>query len=441
MTTVIDAVTPHSIEAEKSTLGAVLIANEEFERAELEAGDFFRVEHRLFWGAFEQLRAEGSAIDMVTVRQQLGADRLEAAGGSAYLASLVDGVPRASNVDAYASIVREMSIRRQIMAAAHRARSRGADLDVPLAEVLADLENALYGLRVRRRSEFVALADILREETGPRIDSLLSGLPALGLPTGFADVDAQTRGLHPGQLTLLAARPGIGKSALAMQIAAHVASRHSGAVAVASLEMSREELSLRMVIVNGQVNAERLYNGRLRMDERERVIDALKTLQALPFHVDDGMDLSIPVLRAKLRRLAQQYGGLALLVIDYLQLMQTPSKAESRALAVGDISRGLKGLSKELHVPALALSQLNRDVDKRTGGRPRLSDLRESGSLEQDADNVWLLHREEEAGERTDENAGIAELIIAKQRNGPTGTVKLKWDRAMTRFDNLEWRR
>jgi replicative DNA helicase len=429
-------VQPHNLEAEKAVLGAVLINADAFEHAELEPVEFYRSAHQVLWKAYGDLRRTEWPIDLVTLVDALGPERLDLVGGVVYIASLVDGVPRSVNVAHYAAIVRQHHVRRQLRGAAERLLARASDPEADVADVLTQAEGDLYGVRIARRTDFLPLGETLRTETAPLIAELLSGRPAFGLPTGFVDLDRTTRGLHAGQLTLLAARPGIGKSALALQIAGNVAARRSGVVAFVSLEMSRGELALRLLTTTGLINAQRLHNGTLHLDERDRVMDALTELESLPLEIDDGMELSIPVLRSKLRRLALAERGLSLVVVDYLQLMQTPAKAETRQLALAEVSRGLKALTKELAVPVLALSQLNRDVEKRGGsGRPRLSDLRESGSLEQDADNVWLLHREDE--EAKPETAGQAEVILAKQRNGPTGSVRLRWDRSMTRFDSI----
>ncbi|MFB3153401.1 MAG: replicative DNA helicase [Candidatus Acidiferrales bacterium] len=435
---------PHNLEAERSVLGAILLDNEAFHPAieTLEPGDFYQDGHRKIFARMVALSEERRAIDLVTLNEDLErAGELEAAGGTAYLSSLVDGVPRISHVEHYARIVKQKALLRNLIHASHNIITECFEAEQEADELLDRAEESIFALAEDRiRAGLLPLKEIVRA-TFPRLDEYFERRQRItGLATGFTDFDNLTSGLQPSDLVVLASRPSMGKTALALNIAQHVALDLEKPVAMFSLEMAKESLLLRLLCAEGRVDQHRFRTGYLSREEQGRVVTASARLAQAPIYIDDTPALTVLEMRAKCRRLQAEH-GVALVIVDYLQLMSGRGRFENRVQEVSSISRGLKALAKELRVPLLALSQLSRAPEQRTGDhRPQLSDLRDSGSIEQDADVVAFIFRPEmyrDPDMVTDEERGKAELIVAKQRNGPTGKVHLAFLRQFTRFENL----
>ena len=431
---------PHSLDAEKSVLGAVLIHNEAFNYAAelITSRDFFRDAHRRIFEKMEQLAERGDAIDLVTLKEELiRSGDLEDAGGPAYLASLVDGVPRSSNVEHYARIVKEKSALRALILASQQISARAYEAEDDPNLILDEAEQAIFAIAEdRARIGFLSMRDIVSESL-PKIEQLFEQKKLItGIATGFTDLDQMTRGLQPGDLVIIAARPSMGKTSLVMNIAEHASIKHGATVGFFSLEMSREQLFIRLLTSVARIDAQRLMTGSVGQRDYQSLSQAIGVLSDAKLFIDDTPGVTVLEMRAKARRLAAEH-GLGLLVIDYLQLMTGRGRFENRTLELAAISRGLKGLAKELGVPVVALSQLSRAPESRSDHRPLLSDLRESGALEQDADVVLMLFRADMYPDSKPEDQGKAELIIAKQRNGPTGTVELAFLKQHTRFEDL----
>ena len=431
---------PHSLDAEKSVLGAVLIHNEAFNYAAelITARDFFRDAHRRIFEKMEQLAERGDAIDLVTLKEELiRSGDLEDAGGPAYLASLVDGVPRSTNVEHYARIVKEKSALRSLILASQQISSRAYEAEDDPNIILDEAEQAIFAIAEdRARIGFLSMRDIVSESL-PKIEQLFEQKKLItGVATGFTDLDQMTRGLQAGDLVIIAARPSMGKTSLVMNIAEHASIKHGATVGFFSLEMSREQLFIRLLTSVARIDAQRLMTGSVGQRDYQSLSQAIGVLSDAKLFIDDTPGVTVLEMRAKARRLAAEH-GLNLLIIDYLQLMTGRGRFENRTLELAAISRGLKGLAKELGVPVVALSQLSRAPESRSDHRPLLSDLRESGALEQDADVVLMLFRADMYPDAKPEDQGKAELIIAKQRNGPTGTVELAFLKQHTRFEDL----
>ena len=431
---------PHNLDAEKSVLGAVLIHNEAFNYAAelITARDFFRDAHRRIFEKMEQLAERGDAIDLVTLKEELiRSGDLEDAGGPAYLASLVDGVPRSTNVEHYARIVKEKSALRSLILASQQISSRAYEAEDDPNVILDEAEQAIFAIAEdRARVGFLSMRDIVSESL-PKIEQLFEQKKLItGVATGFTDLDTMTRGLQAGDLVIVAARPSMGKTSLVMNIAEHASIKHGATVGFFSLEMSREQLFIRLLTSVARIDAQRLMTGSVGQRDYQSLSQAIGVLSDAKLFIDDTPGVTVLEMRAKARRLAAEH-GLNLLVIDYLQLMTGRGRFENRTLELAAISRGLKGLAKELGVPVVALSQLSRAPESRSDHRPLLSDLRESGALEQDADVVLMLFRADMYPDAKPEDQGKAELIIAKQRNGPTGTVELAFLKQHTRFEDL----
>ncbi len=430
---------PHNLEAERCVLGAILIHNDAFNvAAELvDARDFFRLAHRQVFEGMVDLSERGQAIDLVTLRDELSrAGVLEAVGGPAYVASLVDGVPRSTNVEHYARIVKERATLRNLIDSANRivatAYAAQEDADV----VLDRAEQEIFSIAEDRvQAGFVPLSDLV-EASFATIEKLhdLKNV-VTGVPTGFVDIDEMTAGLQPADLVIVAARPSMGKTAFALNIGLHVGTSGERTAGVFSLEMAKEQLFMRMLTSEARVDSHRFRTGLLTESDYGSLSDAMGRLAQARVFIDDTPGLGLLEMRAKSRRLKAEH-GLDLIIVDYIQLMQGRGRFENRTQEIASISRGLKGLAKELNVPVVALSQLSRAPESRADRRPQLADLRESGALEQDADVVMFIFREE-MYEETPENAGVAEIIIGKQRNGPTGTVRLAFLKQQTRFELL----
>ena len=436
---------PHSVEAEQSVLGGLLLDNNAADRIGDVVGpeDFYAEAHRLIFEAAMRLIGDGRPADVVTVAEALDSTRkLDYVGGLAYLGALVQNVPTAANVRHYAGIVRERSILRQLAAtageiaeAAYRPMGRSARevLDVAEAKVLHIAEQGSRGQQ--------GYAEIGRLLTGvvERIEELYNRddpSDVTGVATGFTDLDRQTAGLQPGDLVIVAGRPSMGKTSFALNVGEHVALHVRRPVAVFSMEMGATQLAMRLIGSVGRLPAQHLRTGRLQPEDWERLAAALGRLNDAPILIDETAALSAIEVRSRARRMMKQYGDLGLVIVDYIQLMQATSQGENRATEISEISRSLKALAKELKVPVVALSQLNRSLEQRPNKRPVMSDLRESGAIEQDADVILFIYRDEVYNPDT-QDKGVAEIIIGKQRNGPIGTVRLTFLGEYTRFENF----
>jgi len=433
---------PHSVDAERSVLGAILLENSAINRAQeiLKDSDFYRDPHRRIFKVMEVLSERSTAIDPVTVKEELTkSGELEAVGGPAYIASLLDGVPHSSNVEHYAKIVKEKAILRALIEAGGRIVTSAYEAAQDVDEILDESERQVFQIaQDQLRAGFVPMR-VIADQSLKTIERLAEHRELVtGLSTGYPSLNEMTSGLQPSDLVILAARPGMGKTSLALNIAQNAA-RDGRRVGVFSLEMSREQLFLRLLTGHARVDAHRLRTGRLGREEMQRLMTAFGELASMPIAIDDTAGTGVMEMRAKSRRLKMEQ-GLDLIVVDYLQLMRSRGRFENRNQEITEISRSLKELAKELRVPILALSQLSRAPEQRGGDRrPQLSDLRESGAIEQDADLVMFIYREE-VYKPTEENRGMAQLIIAKQRNGPIGTINLVFLREYTRFEEGEWR-
>jgi replicative DNA helicase len=436
----LDKALPHSLEGERTVLGAILIENEAFHHASeiLTEQDFYRKAHQQIFRRMAALSARGQAIDFVTLKEELNrTGELESAGGVTYLTSLVDGVPRATNVPYYSKIVKEKAILRNLISSANRIIQACFDEPEETESVLELAERAIFDISEESvRAGFEPVGEIVKHSF-KTVDELAERKELVtGIPSGFLEFDEMTSGLQRADLIIVAARPAMGKTSLCMNIAQHAGLTGEHTVGIFSLEMSKEQLVLRLLCGEARVDMHKLRSGFLSEKDWSRLIQAVSALSNARIFIDDSPSISVVEMRAKARRLKLEH-GLDLLVVDYLQLMQG-ARSENRTQEIAGISRSLKALAKELDLPVVALSQLSRAPESRGDHRPQLSDLRESGALEQDADVVVFIYREEEY-EQTPENKGIAELIIGKQRNGPTGTIKLAFVKEYTRFENLEW--
>jgi replicative DNA helicase len=432
---------PHNLEAERSVLGAILVHNDAFNMAAqvIDSSDFYRDAHRRIFDKMVQLNERNQAIDFVTLKEELSrAGEIDEVGGPAYVASLADGVPRATNVEYYARIVKEKATLRNLIFAANKILTNAYEADQESDLILDEAESSIFAVADDRlKAGFVPMRDLVKESF-PKIEQLFEQKRLItGCPTGFVDLDEMTRGLQPGDLIIVAARPSMGKTSLVLNMAQHVAIQPDSTVGFFSLEMSKESLFLRLLTSEAQIDSHRLMSGAIGQKDYGRISHALETLSAMRLFIDDTANIGVLEMRAKARRLQAEH-KLSLLVVDYIQLMSGRGRFENRTLELAAISRSLKGLAKELRVPIVVLSQLSRAPESRSDHRPQLSDLRESGALEQDADVVILIYRED-AYNRDPNNpdAGTAELILAKQRNGPTGVVRLAFLREQTRFANL----
>ncbi len=437
---------PHSLDAERSVLGAILIDNEAFNTAIaiVTSAAFFRDAHRRIFERMTVLVERRSAIDFVILREELErAGELEEVGGAAYLASLVDGVPRATNVEYYARIVKEKATLRSLIYAANKIVANAYEADQDADLILDDAESAIFSVAEDRvKAGFVPMRQLV-QESFPKIEKLFEHQSFItGVGTHLVDLDKMTRGFQPGDLIIVAARPSMGKTSLVLNICQHVATHpvpgtdRMGVAGVFSLEMSKEQLFMRMLSSEAGIDSFRLQSGQIGQREYGQITHAMETLAEAQLFVDDSAGVGVLEMRAKARRLQAEH-GLSILAVDYVQLMTGRGKSENRTLELGAISRSLKGLAKELNVPIIVLSQLSRAPEARSDKRPMLSDLRESGALEQDADVVIMIFREEmykaDKSEKA-ESDGIAELIISKQRNGPTGTVRAAFIAGQTKF-------
>ena len=438
---------PSSVHTEVAILGAMLLDSVAISDAteKLKAEDFSLDSHQRVFRAIVDLMAKGQGIDYLTVQEELARRReLDSIGGPAYLAFLTEGIPRNFNIESYVQIVRDKSLLRQLMGIFHDGGIRAADQSEDAITVLGDVEAQLADVADSAIQRGLAGIGEIVAGSFVSIDKLYEqGREVTGLATRYTEFDKMTSGLQDSELIIIAARPSMGKTAWAINIAQNAAVQDNKVVAVFSLEMSKESLLRRMLASEALVGSRKLQTGSMLRDDRGKLMKALERLMDSKLFIDDTPGITLPEMRAKARRLKQQQGQLDLIVIDYLQLMTGTSASgkrgfENRTQEVSSISRGLKALAKEMRIPVLALSQLSRGSEQRAGDKkPLLSDLRESGSIEQDADVVAFIHREEYYDRDNEDVKGQAEIIVAKQRNGPTGSIKLAFRSDFTRFENL----
>ena len=431
---------PTNVDAERFVLGSILLDDSLYVQAAgtIEPEDFSLEKHRRIFKRMGELQTRGERIDRITVANELMKfNELEACDGLTYLVSLDDGLPQIPNLDSYIRIVKDKAVLRRIIFASQHMMNRCLLGEEEASEILAGAEETLLKLGDSQvKSGLISPAQILQEYEGGISAFLDPSKRIKGISTGFAKLDEMTGGLHGGDLVIVAARPSMGKTALALNIAQHVALRLKQTVAIFSLEMSRESLLTRMLCAAARVDSQRFRAGFLSQEERRKLNHSLHELVEAPLYIDDTAGLNMMDMHAKLRRL-QQEQKIGLVIVDYLQLMSSPGRQENRNQEVSALSRGMKLLAKELNVPMMVLSQLSRAVETRQGDhRPQLSDLRESGSIEQDADLVGFIFREEVYHREREDLRGLAELIVAKQRNGPIGTVNLVYLHAQTKFEN-----
>lgn len=431
---------PQNLEAEQSVLGSILLDNEVFAGIEglVRADHFYKEGHRKIFRAMERLFRRSEPIDLVTLTEELRqSGELEAVGSVPYLIGLADSVPTAAYAESYARIVAEKAVLRELIAASGQIMQSAYDQALPLAQILDKAEASIFELSSsKRQHHFHSMASLVTE-TFDYINEMFGNPdPVSGLRTGFKELDALTAGLQPSSLNVLAARPAMGKTAFALTIGLNVALKERKAVGIFNLEMSAVQLVTRMLCSEARVDMNRVRNGQLSERDFQRLADTAGRLSEAPIYIDDNADLSIMELRSRCRRLMAEH-DLGLVIIDYLQLMTADGRSsENRQQEISTISRGLKLLARELDIPIIVLSQLSRAVESRPNKRPMLSDLRESGAIEQDADLVMFIYRDEYYDPHS-EKQGIAEIIIGKQRNGPTGTVELQFHSAHVRFNDL----
>jgi len=437
-------VPPHSMESESSVLGGLLLDNNAWERVGdlLGDGDFYRHEHKLIYEAIGKLINASKPADVITVYEHLqGMGKAEEIGGLMYLNQLAQYVPSASNIRRYAEIVRERAILRKLVTASDDIATNAFNPQGKTVErILDEAEQKIMAIGeegARNKQGFQSL-DTLVVDLLDRVQEMADNPNDItGVPTGFYDLDRMTSGLQAGDLVVLAARPSMGKTAFAVNIAEHVALNEGLPVAIFSMEMGASQLAVRVVGSIGRIDQGHLRTGKLSDEEWPRLADAIDRLRTVSLHIDETPGLTPSELRANARRLSRQCGKLGLIVVDYLQLMSgSTTGGDNRATELGEISRGLKMLAKELQCPVIALSQLNRSVEQRTDKRPMMSDLRESGAIEQDADIIMFIYRDDYYNKES-KDPGVAEIIIGKQRNGPTGVVRLTFLKNLTRFESL----
>ncbi len=436
---------PHSVEAEQSVLGGLLLDNAAWDRIAdlIGESDFYRADHRLIWRHVSKLVEQSRPADVITVSESLESTReLEGVGGLAYLGALAQNTPTAANIRRYAEIVRERAVMRKLaQVGTEIADAAYSPMGKEAAQLLDEAESKVFAISEegsRGRQGFLDMPPLLTQVV-ERIDMLYNRdnpSDVTGVPTGFTDLDRMTSGLQPGDLVIIAGRPSMGKTSLAINMAEHVALEAGLPVGVFSMEMGASQLVMRMLGSVGRLDQHKVRTGRLADEDWHKLTEAVGRLNDAPMHIDETPALNALELRARARRLHRQYGKLGLIVVDYLQLMSASSQGENRATELSEISRGLKAMAKELSVPVIALSQLNRSLEQRPNNRPVMSDLRESGALEQDADVILFIYRDEVYNPDSPDK-GKAEVIIGKQRNGPIGTVTMVFQGEYTRFANF----
>jgi len=433
----LERVPPQNLDAERSVLGGVLLENRAIQKISelIQEDDFYRDAHRKLYQAMIELHERGEPVDLITLTEDVTRRGwLEEAGGAVYLASLADEVPTAANILYYAKIVKEKSILRQVIEAATRIARDGYEQPENALDFLDKAELTILEIsRRQQRQGFVPIRDVM-QDTFQSIEDLYNKQGMItGVPTGFVDFDHLTSGLQPSDLIILAGRPSMGKTALALNMARNAAVKDGVPVAVFSLEMSRQQLGVRLLCAEAEVDGQKLRAGYLKKTDWKKLTSAADVLSRSPLYIDDSPGVTVREMRGKARQMKMEK-SIGLVVVDYLQLMQGSSRAESRVQEISEISRSLKQLAKELNIPVVALSQLNRGVENRPDKRPILADLRESGAIEQDADVIAFVYREEFYFRDRPDNQGKAELIVGKQRNGPVGTVPLIFRKEFTRF-------
>jgi len=436
---------PHSVEAEQSVLGGLLLDNSAFDRVAdvLREDDFYRFDHKLIWQQISRLIERSQPADVVTVFEALqSAGKAQEIGGLAYLNALAQETPSAANIRRYAEIVRDRGILRKLISTSDEISTTALNPQgKETRQILDEAESRIFQISEegsRGASGFQPLQELLGKVV-ERVDQLYSQAnqsEVTGVPTGFADLDRMTSGLQPGDLVIVAGRPSMGKTSIALNMGEHVAIDQGLPVAVFSMEMGATQLAMRMVCSVGRLDQQRLRTGRLLDDDWPRLTSAIQKMQEAQLYIDETPALNSLELRSRARRLSRQCGQLGLIIVDYLQLMGAVSTGENRATEISEISRGLKALAKELQCPVIALSQLNRSLEQRPNKRPVMSDLRESGAIEQDADVILFIYRDEVYNPDSADK-GTAEVIIGKQRNGPIGTVRLTFVGQYTKFENF----
>ncbi|WP_250623435.1 replicative DNA helicase [Pinirhizobacter soli] len=434
-------VSPHSLEAEQAVLGGLMLAPDAMDKVadKLGEGDFYRKDHRLIWRAISELANKGMPCDAVTLGDWFDANGMaELVGGASYLIELANATPSAANIAAYADIVREKSVLRQLIDAGTAITEDGYRPEgKSVQEVMELAEQRVFKIAesgARGKKDIVSMRTAVSEAFRLLSQRYENRGQLTGVSTGFTDLDELTSGLQPSDLIIVAARPSMGKTAFALNIAEAAAMRGKKSVAVFSMEMSASQLAFRLISSLGRIHQSHLRTGDLAEEDWPRVTSAITMLSDAKIFIDDTPAMSPVEMRSRARRLQREH-GLGLIVIDYLQLMQVPGNKENRATEISEISRGLKALAKELDVPVIALSQLNRSLEQRADKRPMMSDLRESGAIEQDADVIMFIYRDEYYNKESPDK-GLAEIIIGKQRNGPTDTVKLAFLGHYTKFEN-----
>ena len=434
---------PQSVEAEQAVLGGLMLAPDAWDRIadRISDSDFYRRDHQLIYRAIRELAEKNKPYDAVTLGEWFESMGLsEQVAGGAYLIELASTTPSAANIVAYADIVRDKAILRQLIDVGTDIVNSGFQPEGrDSADILEEAERQVLAIAQANsegKSDFTPVTKALAEAFDVLQTRYANGDGVTGLPTGYVEFDMMTAGLQKTDLIILAARPAMGKTTLALNMAEYAAFRSKLPVAVFSMEMSASQLAMRLISSVGRVNAQRLRTGQLEDEDWSRVTSAIRQLREAKIFIDDEPGLSPVKLAAKARRLKREH-GLGLIVIDYLQLMSVPGNSENRATEISEISRSLKGLAKELQVPVIALSQLNRSLETRTDKRPVMADLRESGAIEQDADMIVFIYRDDYYNKENSPDKGLAEVIIGKQRSGPTGSLKLKFFGEYTRFDNL----
>ena len=433
---------PHNLDAERSVLGAILLDDRQFNHAAefLDSDDFYLESHKKLYGRMEGLSAASRPIDLVTLKDELHrAGELEAVGGASYVASLVDGVPRVSNIEHYAKIVKDKAVLRRLIYSANEIILKSFSTEEDALDILEQAERSIFEISQEHiQGGFVELGELLKTAIVGIEQRAGRQQLVTGISTGFYELDPLTSGFQPSDLVIVAARPGLGKTSFCLNIACHAALRENRVVGVFSLEMAGTQIVHRLLCSEARQDGTRARNGTLGKDGIRRIVEAAERLSDAKIYVDDTAAISIVEMRSKARRLKTEV-GLDMLIIDYMQLMSGRGRFENRQQEISSISRSLKGLAKELNIPVIAISQLSRAPEQRRGDhRPQLSDLRESGSIEQDADLVLFLYRPPASAEETESfgDDRFVELIIGKQRNGPTGAMKLVFQGEYTRFEN-----
>ena len=435
----LDHLPPQNIEAEQSVLGAILLENEAISPAieNLTPDDFYKEAHKQIFIAMLDLYGKSEPIDLVTLTEQLSKkEKLEKVGGASYLSSIASMVPTAANIKHYSNIVKEKAILRNLISTATEIITTSYDTEQNIKEVLDQAESKIFGISENMvKQSYVHIKDVVRD-TIEMVDKLFNKKELItGLPTGFMDLDEATTGFHPGDLVVIGARPGMGKTAFCLNVVTNAAIADKKPIAVFSLEMTKEQLVLRMICSEAEVDSKAVRSGYHSKEDYRKLVNAAGRLSEAPIFIDDSFNTVLEI-RAKSRRLKSEH-GLGLIVIDYLQLMSGTNSNTSREQVISDISRSLKSLAKDLSVPIIVISQLNRSCEMRgENKRPLIADLRESGAIEQDADIILFLYRDEYYPDVKNAEAGLAELNIAKQRNGPTKMIKLSFIDKYTKFKN-----